>query len=110
MFRHFADTLPDNLLSGPNVCERMEMHEEMERIVEQELVETTIKEWCWPKIRCSYTKMEQTPVEKMRKSVKPHTVKYCCSGYAQNYRKNRCLPIEFVEGDDQQQVVQWKFL
>jgi hypothetical protein len=97
------DALPENLLSGPNVCERIEMHEEMERIVEQELVETTYKEWCWPKIRCSHTKMESMPVEKHRKTVKPHPVKYCCSGYAKNYKGNRCLPIDGAE-DVQQQV------
>lgn len=102
--RLFIDSLPENILSGPNVCERIEMREEMERIVEQELVEVTIKEWCWPKIRCSYSKMEEQPVEKTRKAFKPHNVKYCCSGYAQNYRRNRCLPIEIE--DDQQQVMQ----
>lgn len=93
-------------MSGPNVCERLEMREELERIVEQELVEVTVKEWCFPKLRCSYTKMENQPIEKIRKSVKPHPVKYCCNGYAQNYRRNRCLAIDFVEGEDQQQVVQ----
>lgn len=104
LFCLFIDTLPENILSGPNVCEKMEMHEEMERVVEQELVETTYKEWCWPKIRCSYTKMEEQPVEKTRKAMKPHSVKYCCSGYAPNYRRNRCLPIE--DDDGQQQVQQ----
>jgi hypothetical protein len=81
------------------------MKEEMERIVEQELVEETYKEWCWPKIRCTHTKMEYKPVEKSRKAIKPHNVKYCCTGYAQNYKGNRCLPIE-NDDDTQQQVVQ----
>lgn len=102
--RLFIDSLPENILSGPNVCERIEIREEMERIVENELVEVTIKEWCWPKIRCTYSKMEEQPIEKTRKAQKPHNVKYCCSGYAQNYRRNRCLPIEIE--DDQQQVMQ----
>ncbi|XP_070499275.1 multiple epidermal growth factor-like domains protein 10 isoform X3 [Chironomus tepperi] len=97
------DALPDNLLSGPNVCERVEMKEEMERIVEQELVETSYKEWCWPKIRCTHTKIEQVPVEKQKKALKPYPVKYCCHGYVQNYKGNRCLPIENIE-DVQQQV------
>lgn len=47
----FIDALPENVLSGPYVCERIEMREEFERIMEQELVEETYKEWCWPKIR-----------------------------------------------------------
>lgn len=81
------------------------MHEEMERIVEQELRETEYKEWCWPKIRCSHTKIETVPVEKMKKAVKPHPVKYCCNGYAKNYKGNRCLLIA-DENDYQQQVVQ----
>ena len=101
----FIDALPDNLLSGPNVCERVEMREEMERIIEQELVETSYKEWCWPKIRCTHTKIEQMPVEKQKKAIKPYPVKYCCHGYAKNYKGNRCLPIENTE-DVQQQVVQ----
>lgn len=99
------DALPENVLAGPNVCERVEMHEVMERVEEQELVETTYKEWCWPKIRCSHTKQEFVPVAKHKSVVKPHPVKYCCNGYAKNYRGNRCLPIDGAE-EFQQQVVQ----
>lgn len=98
------DILPEGILSGPNVCERDEMREEVVRVMEQELVETTVKEWCWPKIRCTKTKMETMPVEKTQKMIKPHRVRYCCNGYAQNFMGNRCIPIQFVE-DNQQQIM-----
>lgn len=82
------------------------MKDEMERIIEQELVETTYKEWCWPKIRCTHTKMEQVPVEKNRKITKPYPVRYCCSGYEKNLKGNRCLPVEALDDYQQQVVVQ----
>jgi hypothetical protein len=100
----FIDALPEGILAGPNVCEREEMKEEIVRVMEQELVETTVKEWCWPKIRCTKTKMEAMPVEKVQKMIKPHRQRYCCEGTAQNFMGNRCIPYE-SEGN-QQQIVQ----
>lgn len=100
----FIDALPEGILSGSNVCERDEMKEEVVRVMEQELVETTFKEWCWPKIRCTKTKMETMPVEKVQKMIKPHRVRYCCEGTAQNFMGNRCIPYE-LEGN-QQQIIQ----
>lgn len=80
-----TDSLPEGILTGPNVCERDEMKEEVVRVTEQELVETTIKEWCWPKIRCEKKKMETMPVEKLQKMLKSRRVRYCCEGTAQNF-------------------------
>lgn len=80
------------------------MREEVVRVMEQELVETQIKEWCWPKIRCTKTKMESVPVEKTQKMIKPHRMRYCCDGYAQNFMGNRCISHQYME-DDQQQIV-----
>lgn len=97
--------LPEGILSGPNVCEREEMREEVVRVMEQELVETTIKEWCWPKIRCTKTKMEAMPIEKLQKMIKPHRIRHCCDGYAQNFMGNRCIAVQFVD-EYQQQIVQ----
>lgn len=99
------DSLPEGILSGPNVCEREEKREEIVRVVEQELVETSVKEWCWPKIRCTKTKMEAMPVEKVQKMIKPHRMRYCCDGFAQNFMGNRCFPVQYEE-DDQQQIIQ----
>lgn len=99
------DALPEGVLSGPNVCEREEMREEVVRVMEQELVETTIKEWCWPKIRCQKTKMEPMSVEKLQKMIKPHRVRYCCDGFAQNFIGNRCIAVQYVD-DSQQQINQ----
>ncbi|CRL06770.1 CLUMA_CG019563, isoform A [Clunio marinus] len=98
-----TDTLPEGVLTGPNVCEREEMREEVVRVMEQELVEMEVKEWCWPKIRCSKYKMEAVPVEKLQKFIKPHRVQFCCDGYAKNFKGNRCFPVQFVE-DNQQQI------
>jgi hypothetical protein len=92
-------------LAGPNVCEREEMREEVVRVVEQELVEMTVKEWCWPKIRCSHTKMEPQSVEKYQKMIKPHRVRYCCDGFAQNFMGNRCISVQYVD-EFQQQIIQ----
>lgn len=92
------------MLSGPNVCEREEMREEIVRVMEQEIVERVEKEWCWPKIRCSKTLKESVPVEKLQKMIKPHTMRYCCEGYAQNFKGNRCFPIQFLD-DYQQQIM-----
>lgn len=103
--RLFIDMLPEGILTGPNVCEREEMREEVVRVMEQELVETTVKEWCWPKIRCTKTKMETVPIEKVQKMVKPHRMRYCCDGYAQNFMGNRCISIQVME-DYQQQIMQ----
>ena len=99
----FVDALPEGILVGPNVCERDEMKEEIVRVMEQEVVETTFKEWCWPKIRCTKTKMEQKPVEKIQKMIKPHRVRYCCEGTAQNFMGNRCIPYET---ENQQEIIQ----
>lgn len=103
--RLFIDLLPEGILAGPNVCEREEMREEVVRVMEQELVETTVKEWCWPKIRCTKTKMEAVPVEKVQKMVKPHRMRFCCDGFAQNFMGNRCIEIQNYE-DNQQQIIQ----
>lgn len=103
--RLFIDMLPEGILTGPNVCEREEMREEVVRVMEQELVETTVKEWCWPKIRCTKTKMETMPIEKIQRITKPHRMRYCCDGYAQNFMGNRCIPIQLME-DYQQQIMQ----
>lgn len=73
--------------------------------MEQELVEREVKEWCWPKIRCSKKQMESVPVEKVQKMIKPHRMRYCCDGYAQNFMGNRCIPTRLVE-DMQQQIIQ----
>lgn len=91
------DTIPEGLLSGPNVCEREEMREEIVRVMEQEIVERVEKEWCWPKIRCTKTKLEAVPVEKLQKMIKPHVMRYCCEGYAQNFKGNRCFPVQYNE-------------
>ena len=80
------------------------MREEVVRVMEQELVEREIKEWCWPKIRCSKTKMEAVPVEKVQKMIKPHRMRFCCDGFAQNFMGNRCIPIQLVE--ENQQIIQ----
>jgi hypothetical protein len=101
-FYLFKDSLPEGILTGPNVCERDELREEVVRVMEQELVETTVKEWCWPKIRCTKTKMEAMPVEKVQKMVKPHRMRYCCEGSAQNFMGNRCIPYRY---EDDQQIV-----
>jgi len=91
------DTIPEGLLSGPNVCEREEMREEIVRVMEQEIVERVEKEWCWPKIRCTKTKLESVPVEKLQKMIKPHVMRYCCEGHAQNFKGNRCFPVQYNE-------------
>lgn len=99
------DSLPEGVLSGPNVCEREEMREEVVRVMEQELVQREVNEWCWPKIRCSKVKTESVPVEKTQKLIKPHRIRHCCDGFAQNFMGNRCIPIQYVE-DNQQQIIQ----
>lgn len=105
------DPLPEGILSGPNVCEREEMREEVVRVMDQQLVPREETSWCWPKIRCSTTKMVNQPVEKLSKIVKPHRVKYCCDGFVQNFMGNRCLSVALVEGISQQKfqqtVVEW---
>jgi hypothetical protein len=99
-----TDTLPEGILSGPNVCEREEQHEEVVHVMEQQLVEKTVKEWCWPGIRCTKTKMESMPVEKVQKMMKPHRIKFCCEGFVQNFMGNRCFLEQRFDGDDQQIV------
>lgn len=100
------DPHPQGNLIGPNVCEKEELREETIRVVEQELVPKEDTQWCWPKLRCTTTKMVRQPVEKLSKIVKPHVMKFCCEGFVQNFMKNRCLPIALVEGISQQQQVQ----
>lgn len=98
-----TDTLPEGILTGPNVCERDEMREEIVRVVEQQLVPKEYSVWCWPQVRCSKTKMENQPVEKVQKMIKPFRTKYCCEGFVQNFMGNRCLSADVVEGVGQQQ-------
>lgn len=109
-FSHFftmsTDPFPEGIISGPNVCERSELREETIKITEQQLVPKEDSVWCWPKIRCSTTKMVNQPVEKLSKITKPHTVKFCCDGFVLNFRQNRCLPHALVEGISDQQYQQ----
>jgi hypothetical protein len=98
-----TDTLPEGILSGPNVCERDEMREEIVRVFEQELVKKEYSVWCWPQVRCTNSKMVNQPVEKVQKMIKPFRTKFCCPGYVQNFMGNRCLSVDVVEGVGQQQ-------
>lgn len=92
-------------MTGPNVCERDEMREEVVMVKEQQLVPKEYSVWCWPQVRCSKTKMENQQIEKAQKMIKPYRIKFCCDGFVQNFMGNRCLSVDLVEGIQQQQQV-----
>jgi hypothetical protein len=98
------DSLPAGVLSGPNVCEKVEEYVDEQYFTENEVVQWEEKGWCWSfSLRCTKVKSKVQPVQKVKHVIKTREVLVCCEGYVKNEAGNRCLSVE--DAQQLQQIV-----